>query len=128
LQVLEAGAFVYVASNLAQRPIVTSAAYSASKAGFLAAMRALAAAGVERGVRFNAISPGIVDTEMTRALRDPPPASTPREEVDARVEAQLEALRRLVPMGRLGTSEEVAEATLLLLSSPWMTGTELVLD
>lgn len=128
LEVMGAGAFVYVASNLAHRPIATSAAYSASKAGFLAAMRSLAAAGAGQGLRFNAISPGIVDTEMTRALRVPPPASTPAAEVDAQVEAQLEGLRRFVPLGRLGTSEEVAEAILLLLSAPWITGADLVLD
>lgn len=130
LEILEpGGGVVFVASNLAHRPLLTSAAYSASKAGLLAAMRALALAGVERGIRYSAVSPGIVDTEMVRELRPEKGEPLPSEkEAARRIEAQLEALRAAVPLGRLGRPEEIAEAIVFLLAAPWATGQELILD
>ena len=130
LQSLEpGGAVVFVASTLAHRPVVTSAVYSASKAGLLAATRALALAGVERQVRVSSVVPGVVDTQMTRALRlgpgEPEPIGAARAE---REEAQLRGLRALHPLGRLGTGEDVAEAVVFLLGASWVTGTELVVD
>src|SRR5690606_7892233 len=97
LSVLEpGGAVVYVASNLAHRPIETSAVYSATKAGLLAAMRALAIAGARCDVRFNAVSPGIVDTEMVRKLRLTPGESVPEGVAyERRGQGQLEGLPAL---------------------------------
>lgn len=130
LQVLEpGGGVVFVASNLAHRPIETSAVYSASKAGLLAAMRALALAGLSRGIRMNAISPGIVDTEMIRKPRrkkDEPPLT--EEETARRVAAHLEALRAEVPLGRLGEPAEIAEAVVHLLGASWVSGSDWLLD
>lgn len=130
LEVLEpGGGVVFVASNLAHRPIETSAVYSASKAGLLAAMRALARAGAPRSIRLNAVSPGIVDTEMVRTLRpergEPPPSG---EEAARKLAAQLEGLRAAVPLGRLGTPEEIAEAVVFLLGAPWASGVDWILD
>ena len=112
LELLEpGGAVVFLGSTLALRPVETSAVYSASKAGLLAAMRSLALAGAARSLRFNAVCPGVVDTEMTRALRlEAGEAEPGSDERRARTEAQLEALRALHPLGRLGTAEEVAQA------------------
>lgn len=130
LSVLEpGGAVVYVASNLAHRPIETSAVYSATKAGLLAAMRALAIAGARCDVRFNAVSPGIVDTEMVRKLRLTPGESVPEGVAyERRVQEQLEGLRALVPLGRLGRPEEIAAAVLHLLGAPWITGSDWIVD
>ncbi|HEX8441034.1 SDR family oxidoreductase [Archangium sp.] len=130
LSVLEdGGGMVFIASTLAQRPLTTSAVYSASKAGLLAAMRSLALAGASRRVRANAVCPGVVDTEMVRAPRlspgEPPPKG---EELERRISAQLSTLGALHPIGRLGKAEEVAEAVVHLLSAPWTTGSELVID
>lgn len=124
----EGGAAVVVASTLAERPVATSAAYSAAKAGLLAAMRAFAISAATRRVRFNAVSPGVVDTEMVRA-----PRLAPGEVLDAaatheRVASQLEMLRRLHPIGRLGQPNDVAEAVLHLLTATWTTGTTLTVD
>lgn len=123
------GGVVFVASNLAHRPIETSAVYSASKAGLLAAMRAFAAAGATRRIRLNAVSPGIVDTEMIRVLRlekKEPPHS--EEEAARRLDLQLEALRREVPLGRLGSPAEIAEAVVHLLGAPWISGSDWLID
>lgn len=130
LSVLErGGGVVFVSSNLAMRPVATSAAYSAAKAGLLAAMRALALAGTARGVRFNAVAPGLVDTEMIRQVRLGPGERMPEgEALRQRIEAQVEGLRRLVPLGRLGRPEEVAEAVVQLLVAPWTTGSTHVID
>ncbi len=130
LEVLEpGGGMVFIASTLATRPILTSAVYSAAKAGLLQVMKVLALAGAARQVRANAVLPGLVDTDMVRAPRLAPGAAPLAEtEAAARLEAQLEGLRSLHPLGRLGRPEEVAEAVLHLLRAPWTTGAELVLD
>lgn len=114
LTVLEpGGAMIFITSTLALHPIATSLAYSASKAGLIGVMRALAVAGAPRGVRAAAVCPGAVDTDMIRA---------------GRTDAELAALRATHPLGRLGTPADVAEAVAYLLGAPWATGTNLVLD
>jgi len=130
LAVLEGGGgVVFVASTLAWRPVVTSAAYSAAKAGLLAAMASLALAGAPRRVRFNAVAPGLVDTEMVRELRLAPgePVPGPAEH-ERRLQAQMDALAALHPLGRMGTADEIAAAVVHLLGAPWTTGSTLRID
>lgn len=90
--------------------------YSAAKAGLVAATRNLAARWVERGVRVNAVAPGVIDTPMTA-----PMAAFP-ELLDAEVAH--------IPMGRLGTPAEVAAAVLFLASdaASYVTGETLAVD
>lgn len=122
------GSVVMIGSTLADRPAPTTTAYAASKAGLHAATRQLAAE-LAPAVRVNAVAPGVVDTAMTRALRLAPGEPMPQgPELETRVNAQLEALRALHPLGRLGTPEEVAEATLHLLGAEWTTGAILTVD
>jgi NAD(P)-dependent dehydrogenase (short-subunit alcohol dehydrogenase family) len=130
LSVLEdGGGVVFIASTLALRPLPTSAVYSAAKAGLLAAMRSLALAGAGQHIRFNAVCPGVVDTEMVRAPRLAPGETPPEgEELKRRISDQLSTLGALHPLGRLGKAEEVAEAVVHLLGAPWTTGSELVID
>ncbi len=130
LRVLESGGgVVFVASTLAFRPVRTSAAYSAAKAGLVAAMASLALEGAARGVRFNAVAPGLVDTEMIHELRLDPGETMPTGvEYEERLGAQLEALRGLHPLGRLGKAEDVAAAVVHLLGASWSTGTTLTID
>lgn len=122
------GGLVFVASTLAQRPVRTSAAYSAAKAGLLAAMQALALEGAPRGIRANAVNPGVVDTEMVRVPRLAPGERLTSDESLARIESQLAGLRALHPLGRLGVPADVAEAVLHLLGAPWTTGATLTVD
>ncbi|HYI00889.1 SDR family oxidoreductase [Hyalangium sp.] len=130
LEVLEpGGGMVFISSTIAHRALLTSAVYSAAKAGLLQVMRSLALAGAPRGVRASSVLPGVVDTDMVRTLRLAPGEPLPSEaERATRLEAQLERLGALHPLGRLGRPEEVADAVVYLLGAPWTTGAELVVD
>jgi 3-oxoacyl-[acyl-carrier protein] reductase len=82
--------------------------YAAAKAGLLGFSKSLARELGSRGITVNAVAPGFIDTDMTRALS----------------EEQRAALLRQIPAGRLGTPEEVAAAVLFLVSpqSAYITG------
>ena len=71
--------------------------YSAAKGGLIAATRSLAVEVAKRNVRVNAVAPGFIETEMTKAL-------------------PLEKILPNIPMGRLGRPEDVAEAVSFLCS------------
>jgi 3-oxoacyl-[acyl-carrier protein] reductase len=74
--------------------------YAAAKAGLLGFTKSLARELGSRGITVNAVAPGFIDTDMTRALS----------------EEQRAALLRQIPAGRLGTPAEVAAAVLFLVS------------
>jgi 3-oxoacyl-[acyl-carrier protein] reductase len=95
------GSIVNIASRLAQIGVAETAAYSAAKAGLVGLTRALAREFGPRGIRVNAVAPGMTLTEMTADLAD-----------------SEEGRRRLqdMPLGRLGRADEVAEAVIFLLS------------
>jgi 3-oxoacyl-[acyl-carrier protein] reductase len=82
--------------------------YAAAKAGILGFTKSLARELGSRGITANAVAPGFIDTDMTRALS----------------EEQRAALLRQIPAGRLGTAAEVAAAVLFLVSpqSAYITG------
>jgi 3-oxoacyl-[acyl-carrier protein] reductase len=85
--------------------------YAAAKAGIAGLTRSLAQEIGSRGITVNCVAPGFIDTDMTRAL----------------TQAQREALLRHIPLGRLGTPEDVA-AVVAFLASPqaaYITGTTL---
>jgi 3-oxoacyl-[acyl-carrier protein] reductase len=118
------GAIVAVASTLAFAVAPGTAAYAASKAALVNAMRTFALE-LAPHVRVNVVAPGVVDTEMVRVPRKPLRADENREEA---IEAELVALRALHPLQRLGSADEVAEAVLYLLAARWVTGTVLTVD
>ncbi len=74
--------------------------YSAAKAGVLGFTKSLAQEVASRGITVNAVAPGFIDTDMTKALS----------------EAQRAALAERIPMARLGAAEDVASAVLFLAS------------
>lgn len=74
--------------------------YAAAKAGVAGMTRALAREIGSRGITVNCIAPGFIDTDMTRALPEP----------------QREALLTQIPLGRLGSPEDVAAAVVFLAS------------
>jgi 3-oxoacyl-[acyl-carrier protein] reductase len=94
------GAIVNVASIAGVHASPGQANYSASKGGLLALTRTLASELGSYGVRVNAVVPGLLSTGMATRL-------------DHRA---LEATRRRIPLGRLGTGAEVAEVVLFLAS------------
>lgn len=111
------GSIVLVSSGAAELGRVGRGLYAASKAAVRQLARSLAAEVLHVGVRVNAISPGPVKTPFTRA----PGASD---------EEQAQALARVVPLGRAGEPEDIAQGILFLASdaSRFMVGSELVMD
>jgi 3-oxoacyl-[acyl-carrier protein] reductase len=74
--------------------------YSAAKAGMIGFTKSLAREIASRNITVNAVAPGFIDTDMTRALD----------------EKQVQALRDQIPLARLGTSADVAAAVVFLAS------------
>ena len=111
------GTIVNVASVAGLVGLANRAAYCASKGAVIALTRALAIDHVRQGIRVNAVCPGTVDSPWVRRLVDDAGES-------------LDALRARQPMGRLGGTEEVAQAVLYLASdaAAFVTGSGLVID
>ena len=82
--------------------------YAAAKAGMIGFTKSLAREVGVRGITVNAVAPGFIETDMTSNLPD----------------EQKEALASQIPMGRLGTPDEVANAVLFLAgdSGSYITG------
>jgi NAD(P)-dependent dehydrogenase (short-subunit alcohol dehydrogenase family) len=119
--VQKAGCIVNISStsSLSARPTVT---YKTSKAGVNALTQHIAMENARHGIRANVILPGLIDTPMAIERRAQE-RGVPREVV--RTERE-----RLVPMGRMGTAWDVANAALFLASdeAAYITGVILPVD
>ncbi len=82
--------------------------YNASKAGIEGLTRGYAARLVKEGVTVNAVAPGPIETDMAAPLMD--------------------KFAKLVPLGRLGTAEEVAQAVLMAIGNAYITGQTIALS
>lgn len=109
-----AGAVVNIASIEGSDPAIGHSHYATSKAGLLMLTRACALEYGKDGIRFNAVSPGLIDRD---GLADAWPDG-------------VERWLNNVPLGCMGASTDVADAVLYLLSpaSRWVSGTNLVVD
>ncbi|MSO53758.1 MAG: SDR family oxidoreductase [Rhodospirillales bacterium] len=115
------GAIVNVASELGLFAIKGAFAYSASKAAVIQMTRALALDFAEFKIRVNAVAPGRIHTGMLEAA------------IIARggeIQQGVANAARMVPMGRVGQPEEIAQAILFLASddASYVTGTTLSAD
>ena len=104
------GHIIMVASASSFVAQAGAASYVTAKHGLIGLTKALALESASRGIRVNAVAPGLTDTDMVRGLSP----------------EQRAGLERLVPMGRLGTPEEVANVVgWLATSASYCTGTTL---
>jgi 3-oxoacyl-[acyl-carrier protein] reductase len=96
------GRIVNISSGAARGAGAIGAHYNASKAGLEGLTRGYAARVVKEGITVNAVAPSLIETDMMRSRRD---------EMAARI-----------PLGRMGKPEEVAQAVLMVIGNPYMTG------
>ena len=101
-RIINIGSIVGMMGNAGQ------ANYSATKSGLFGFTKSLAREVSSRNINVNAISPGFIDTDMTRALS----------------EEQIEALTKNIPLGRIASPDEVSSVVAFLLSddSSYITG------
>ena len=95
------GRIINIASVIAVMGNAGQSNYAATKSGMVGFSKSLAREIGSRGITVNVVAPGFIDTDMTKVLP----------------EAQREAMLTQVPLGRLGASEDVANAVLFLASA-----------
>lgn len=103
------GSIINMSSIVGMRGNAGQSSYAASKAGIIGFTKSIAAELGSRNVRCNAIAPGFVETDMTHYLKEGEAGKTFLEKI---------------PLGRFGTTEEIANTTLFLASgmSSYITG------
>ena len=106
--IIHMGSIVGITGNAGQ------AAYCAAKAGIIGLTKSMAKELASRNIRVNAIAPGFIETDMTHAL----------------TEDQKKAIFNEIPLGRIGTAEEIGQAVVFLASSQssYITGQTVVVD
>lgn len=114
------GAIVNIASILGLVAMKNRAAYTASKGGVIALTKAMALDHAHENIRVNCICPTIVETELVQSLFSTQPDP----------EAARQSRRDMLPLGRIGQPEDVAQMALYLASdeSSFVTGAALPLD
>lgn len=106
------GRIVNLSSVVGLRGNAGQVNYAASKAGVIGMTKSLARELAPRGVTVNAVAPGFIDTDMTAALP----------------EAVRGELLKTIPLGAMGTPEDVAQAVVFLVNAPYITGQVLAVD
>lgn len=88
--------------------------YCASKAGIIGFTKALAKEAAKLGIPVNCVAPGYVDTEMTRSIP----------------EKHIDEIKKMIPMNRMGTAQEVADLVAFLTSDSarYITGQVFTID
>jgi NAD(P)-dependent dehydrogenase (short-subunit alcohol dehydrogenase family) len=115
------GVIVNTASIAGQRASVAEAAYGISKAGMIMLSRTIARDFASKGIRCNALCPGVLETVM---------ADRRTRMTDGEVAIRSQKAAANVPMGRLGRYEEVARSLVFLASedASYVNGAQLTVD
>jgi NAD(P)-dependent dehydrogenase (short-subunit alcohol dehydrogenase family) len=106
------GRIINVASVAGKEGNPNASAYSASKAGVISLTKSLGKELAQTGIRVNAITPAVIKTEM----------------LDDVTEEQISYMLAKIPMGRMGTVDEVAEMVMFLSSEACSYSTAAVFD
>ncbi len=96
-----AGSIIFISSVVGEMGNAGQSAYAAAKAGLIGFGKSVAKELASRSIRCNVVAPGYIQTDMTGAL----------------TESQKDTILRSIPLGSLGTPEDVAE-TVTFLASP----------
>ena len=91
------GRIVNISSTSGETGVAGQVNYSAAKSGLIGATRSLAVEVAKRNILVNAVSPGFIDTNMLK-------------------EFPIEEISKRIPLGRIGTTQEVAEVVAFLCS------------
>ncbi|MCA9631151.1 MAG: SDR family oxidoreductase [Myxococcales bacterium] len=112
--ILDGASLVFISSNLARHALAGHVGYASAKAGLEAAVKQLCAELAPRGIRVNAVAPGLIRTDMTSHMS----------------EAELARYALEVPLGRAGVPEDVARCVAFFLSeqSAYVSGQVLDVD
>ena len=108
------GRIVNITSINGQKGQMGQTNYSAAKAGMIGFTKALAQEGANKGITVNCIAPGYINTEMVAAVPEP----------------VLQKIISTIPVGRLGTAEEIARSVVFLASDDagFITGSTLTVN
>ncbi|MFF1447808.1 3-oxoacyl-ACP reductase FabG [Streptomyces sp. NPDC058274] len=108
------GSIVLIASTSGIAGRAGQANYAASKGGVISMAKTLSYEVAPRGIRVNVVAPGFIDTDMVKKV---PPA-------------QMKEALQVIPLGRMGTPAEVAQATVFMASpaASYITGKVLTVD
>ncbi|NBC36575.1 SDR family oxidoreductase [Novosphingobium sp. FSY-8] len=115
----DGGAIVITGSIGSVAAVPGNVAYAAAKAGLRAMARIVGKELLPRRIRVNMVSPGPTDTEIFK-----------RDASEAEIQGMKDMLNSVVPLGRMGTSEEIARAVLFLASpdASFINGIDLMAD
>lgn len=108
----KSGVIINLASVVGLRGNLGQANYAAAKAGVIGLTKTGAKEGARRGVRVNAIAPGMIESDMTKQLSA----------------AVKDAALKEIPLGRFGQAAEAAQAAVFLAENDYVTGQTIVVD
>jgi len=114
----EGASIILNTSVAATRGLANASVYGPTKSALAGMVRSLAVELAPRGIRVNAVSPGPIDTPIYTKLGFPADA----------LAGFKATMTTKVPLGRFGTSQDVARSVLLLATAPFVTGVDLPVD